>query len=396
MSSILRRTFSSSAQLATSTATISTKSPTTVLYEERNLKRLVQKFKKFCENNRFRTNNGIYEGVVSRLAAAKRFHWIEEILDDQKKYDDISKEGFNARLILLYGKSGMFDNAYNVFDEMPERNCKRTVLSFNALLAACVNSKKYDKVNELFRNLPQKLEIQPDLVSYNTVIKAFCEMGSLDSGISLLIEIEMKGVQPDLITFNTLLNGFYANGRFVDGERLWSQMVQKNICPDIWSYNAKLLGFALEKRTKDAVELVEEMKDKGIKPSTISFNALIKGFVKEKNLEEAKRWYCEIGNSDCKPDKFTFATLIPFVCEKDDLGFAFELSKVIISRKLFVDKALLQRVVDGLLKESKIQEAKELAQLGNDNSYCRYKLMLPTKVCGSGLNSEDIQELESS
>ncbi|KAF2303595.1 hypothetical protein GH714_019806 [Hevea brasiliensis] len=266
----------------------------------------------------------------------------------------------------------MFDNAYKVFDEMPERNCKRTVLSFNALLAACVNSKKYDKVNELFRNLPQKLEIQPDLVSYNTVIKAFCEMGSLDSGISLLIEIEMKGVQPDLITFNTLLNGFYANGRFVDGERLWSQMVQKKICPDIWSYNAKLLGFALEKRTKDAVELVEEMKDKGIKPSTISFNALIKGFVKEKNLEEAKRWYCEIGNSDCKPDKFTFATLIPFVCEKDDLGFAFELSKVIISRKLFVDKALLQRVVDGLLKESKIQEAKELAQLGNDNSYCRY------------------------
>lgn len=381
---ILRRTFSSSVQLTTSTATAtdtasasaSIKSPFTVLYEERNLKRLVQKFKKFSENNRFRTHTDIYEGIVGRLAAAKRFRWIEEILEDQKKYKDISKEGFNARLIALYGKSGMLDNAYKTFDEMPGRNCKRTVLSFNALLAACVNSRKFDKANDLFRKLPKELDIEPDLFSYNTVIKAFCKMGSLDSGISLLAEMELKGVQPDLITFNTLLNGFYANGQFVDGERIWSQMVQKNISPDIWSYNAKLLGFALEKRTKDAVELVEEIKDKGIKLNVVSCNALIRGFVKEENLEEAKRWYYEIGNRECKPDKFTFTTLIPFLCEKNDLGFAFELSKVIISRNCLVDRALLQRVVDGLVKESKIEEAKELVQLGNDNGYCRYKLML--------------------
>ncbi|XP_002518586.2 pentatricopeptide repeat-containing protein At3g13160, mitochondrial [Ricinus communis] len=371
---LLSRTCSTSTQLTTGTAARA--SSVEVLYKERNLKRLVEKFKKFSENDRFRTKTGIYEETIRRLAIAKRFNWIEEILEDQKKYKDIHKEGYNARLIRLYGKSNMFDNSRKVFDEMPDRNCKRTVVSFNALLAACVTSKKFDEVDGLFRKLPKELEIKPDTVSYNTVIKGYCEMGALDKAISLLVEMEMKGNPPDLITFNTLLNGFYSNGLFVDGERIWSQMVQKSIVPDIRSYNAKLLGLALVKRTKDAVLLLQEMKSKGIKPDVISFNALIKGFVKEENLEEAKYWYCETRNSggDCGPDKFTFTTLIPFVCEKGDLRFAFELSKDVISRKCLVDMALLKCVVEGLVKESKIQDANELVKLGMNNGYCRYQL----------------------
>ncbi|CAA7040118.1 unnamed protein product [Microthlaspi erraticum] len=59
------------------------------------------------------------------------FEWIEEILEEQKKYHNMSKEGFIVRIINLYGQAGMFEHAQKVFDEMPERNCKRTVLSFN-------------------------------------------------------------------------------------------------------------------------------------------------------------------------------------------------------------------------------------------------------------------------
>ncbi|KAE8686258.1 hypothetical protein F3Y22_tig00111070pilonHSYRG00056 [Hibiscus syriacus] len=185
------------------------------LYKERDLKRLVEKFKKSSEYSRFRARTGIYENIVRRLASAGRFQWIEEILEDQKKYQDISKEGFAARLIRLYGRSGMFEQAYKVFDEMPNRG----LLSFNALMGACVNAKKFDKVDVFFKELPEKLSIVPDLVSYNTVIKAFCEMGSSDSARLMLDEMEKKGVQPDVITFNTLLYYFFKNGRFDDGRR---------------------------------------------------------------------------------------------------------------------------------------------------------------------------------
>ncbi|KAJ4703302.1 Pentatricopeptide repeat [Melia azedarach] len=384
-SRLLRRAFCT-ATTATSSTTTTTKTKTMSvgsicrsIYRESNLKLVVEKFKKSSDLDRFRTNGGIYVGTVRRLANAKCFTGIEEILEHQKQYKDMSKEGFSARLICLYGKAGMFEHAQKVFDEIPERNSKQTVLSFNALLGACVNSKKFDEIDELFKNLPDKLGIEPDLVSYNTMVKAFVEMGSLDSANMLLDEIEKKGLEPDLISFNTLFNGFYLNGRFADAEKIWDRMVSKNITPDVRSYNARLYGMALEKKTKEAVELVEEMRSKEIGPDMYSFNALIKGFVNEGNLEEAKQWYHHIEKSGLSLNKATFRLLVPFVCEKGDLEFAFDLCKTTFNKRCVVDQEFLQLVVDSLVKESKIEEAKELVELGKTNKYCRYKLKFPSE-----------------
>ncbi|CAK7350829.1 unnamed protein product [Dovyalis caffra] len=380
LSRIFRSTFCTAASATSGAATDVgiVKSLSNEVFKERSHKRLVEKFKKASENERFRTKAGIYKSTVRRLVAAKNFRFVEEILEDQKKYEDMSKEGFNARLISLYGTSRMFDNARKVFDEMLERKCARTVLSFNALLGACVNSKKFDEVDGLFRGLSKELQIEPDLVSYNTVMKAFCEMGSLDSAVSLLDEMEKKGLEPGLITFNTLLNGLYANGRFDVGERIWGRMKEKNVKPDIRSYNEKLLGLVLEKRIKDAAKVAEEMKSDGIEFDTYSYNALIRGFVDEDDLEEAKGWYDKLKKSDCKPDKYTFKRLIPFAVEKGDLAFAFELCKHVLSSKLLVKEALIQPVLDALAKESKINEAKKLVQLSKARRSDSLKLKLPS------------------
>jgi pentatricopeptide repeat protein len=371
---ILCRTFSTSLQPNSTTI----KSIADDLYKERNFKRLAQKFKKFSELERFRTRTGIYEDTVRRLATARCFNLIEEILEEQKKYENISKEGFSVRLMSLYGKSGMFEHAQKVFDEMPDRDCTRTVLSFNALLGACVNSKKFDLVDGLFKEMPKKLLVEPDIFSYNTLIKAFCEMGSFESAVSMLDEMEKKGVVPDLITFNTLFNGLYGKGQFSEGEKIWGRMEKKNVVPDIRSYNSKLLGLALVNKTKEAVELVEEMKTKEVKPDVFSFNALIEGYVNEGNLDEAKRWYYEIGKIERAPVKKTFEILVPFVCEKGDLDLAFDLCNEIFKRKMLVDVSLLQLVVDGLVKVSRMEEVEKLVQLGKTNSYCRYDLKLPS------------------
>ncbi|KAA8519936.1 hypothetical protein F0562_014154 [Nyssa sinensis] len=385
ISRLLYRSFSSSLPIPSQTNTAtSLGSLSNDLYKEHNLKKLVEKFKKFSESDRFRTKTGIYESTVRRLASAKRFRWIEEILEDQKKYRDISKEGFAVRLISLYGKSGMFDHASKVFDEMPKHECDRTVKSFNALLGACVYSKKFDKADGYFRELPEKLSIKPDVVSYNTLIKAFCEMGSLDSAVSMVDEMEKNGVDPDLITFNTLLDVFYGNNRFVDGEKIWSRMEKKNVVPDIRSYNAKLVGLVSEKKMSEAVKLVEDLGTKELKPDIFSYNALIRGYCEDGDIEEAKRWYGQVANSGCASNKATFSMLVPFVCEKGDFDFAFLLCKKIFDVRCLVDVALLQLVVDGLVKESKIEEAKMLVELGKSNNYTRYNLkMSSVKILGT-------------
>lgn len=273
----------------------------------------------------------------------------------------------------------MFEQAHKVFDEMPELKCDRTVKSFNALLGACVNSKKFHKVDELFRELQEKLGVKPDVVSYNTVIKAFCEMGKLEEVVSMVDEMEKNELKPDLITFNILLHGFYGKGQFVDGDKVWAKMENSNVVPDIRSYNAKLVGLVCEKKMAEAVELVGRLGSKGVEPDVHCYNALIRGYCKDGNLEEVKRWYGEWEKYDCAPDRATFATLIPFLCEKGELDWAFELCKGIIHRRRLVDGAMLQLVIDGLVKESRIEDAKKLAVMGKSNNYTRYKVEVPSQ-----------------
>ncbi|KAB5533905.1 hypothetical protein DKX38_016991 [Salix brachista] len=391
MSSLSRplgRAFSTAATASTTitsdAASGTAKSLSYLIYKESNHKKLVKKFKNASVNEHFRTKVAIYKETIRRLSASRKFDYVEEILEDQKQYKDMSKEGFNARLISLYGSVGMFDHARKVFDEMSSRECARTVMSFNALLGACLSSKKFDEVEGLFRGLSKEIKIEPDLISYNTVMKAFCEMGSLDSAVSLLDEIKRKGLEPDLITFNTLLHGFYANGRFVDGERIWDLMKERNVEPNIRSYSAKLFGMASEKRMNDVVRVVEEMNSKGIKHDPFSYHALIRGFVNEDDFEKAKRWYGEMWKNGCKPHRLVFETLIPFAVEKGDLAFAFKLCKDVIHSKLVVQEALIQSVVDALANESRVAEAKELVDDGEAGRRAHsYKLKLPTPPCNA-------------
>ncbi|CAN1319119.1 Pentatricopeptide repeat-containing protein At3g13160, mitochondrial [Linum perenne] len=376
-SRILRRTFSTATAAATTTTTAAeptVRALSDSLHKERSLKRLVEKFKKSSLEPRFRTKTGIYEDVVRRLASAKCFNWIEEILEDQKRFKDMSKEGFNARLINLYGKAGMFGKAREVFDEMPSRGCDRTTLSFNALLSACLNSKKVEKVEELFKELPKKIGITLDVVSYNTIMKGLCKMGALDAAAMVVDQMVEKGVSPSLVTFNTLLYAFYSKERFSDGEATWERMVEMGVSPDVRSYNSRVLGLAFEKKMEEAGKLVNEMGSKGVEPDVHSFIAMIRGCVKDGDLEGAKGWYEEILKREIELNKTVFDVLVPFLCEKGDLRYAFEVCCRILDKKIAVDGNVVQSVVDGLVKGEKGEEAGELVQLGRAN---RYKIVVP-------------------
>ncbi|XP_043724529.1 pentatricopeptide repeat-containing protein At1g55890, mitochondrial-like [Telopea speciosissima] len=379
LSRLLCRRFCT-ASSATSVASTPLNTIVIDLFKERNFKTLVNKFKKSSESYRFRCKHRIYEVTIRRLALAKRFSCIEEILEDQKRYDDICSEGFAIRLISLYGKSGMFNQASQTFDQLPELKCQRTVKSFNALLTACVDSKNFDKAEPLFRELPSSLSIQPDLYSYNIMIRAYCEMGSLDSALSVLDEMEKSGVSPNLITFNILLNAFYEKNRFSDGETIWAKMENNNLVPDIRSFNAKLRGLVLVGKKSEVVELVKELETKGPKPDIHSFNALIKGLCNDGDLEVAMRIHRELSKRGLIPNRSTFQTLVPCLCEKGDLDLALKLCRESLNRQCLLHAELLQTVVDGLVKKLKFDGAKKLVELGRAKGYSESSLKMPSNA----------------
>ncbi|KAH0750195.1 hypothetical protein KY290_029427 [Solanum tuberosum] len=102
----------------------------------------------------FRRRRFNYDIAVHRLAKAKYFSGIEEIIEHPKQYPDIRDDSFVGCFILPYGNAKMYDHARKLFDEMPQLDCQRTVYSFNVLLESCIRSERYDEIGLLFRELP--------------------------------------------------------------------------------------------------------------------------------------------------------------------------------------------------------------------------------------------------
>lgn len=342
------------------------------------LRNVVESFKKSCENNQFRRRARTYGYTVRRLAEAQAYPMIEEIIESQKKYKEISYEGFVVRLISLYGKARMFDHARALFDEMPSFNCRRTTNSFSALLSAALNAERYDVVHDLFRQLPSQYSFQPDVASYNVVIHAFCKIGSTDSAISMLSEMEELGLKPDWITFNTLIGGFYKQHGYDEAERIWALLrAQNNFVPTVGNYLLRLGRMVHDGRVAEAVKVVDEMmREDGVEPDVRCFNVLVKGFCGDGKVEEAKHWYEELVRCGCVANRATYETLVPFLLEKGDFNMAFELCKaaVTVTGKLPIDAGTLKRAVEEFVAEGMTKEVTELVVLAKKR---KMKIELP-------------------
>nr|CAB3478533.1 unnamed protein product [Digitaria exilis] len=352
---------------------------TKAIFRERDPDKLVSQFVAASSaSRRFRDQHRVYEVAVARLASFGRTDAITAIIDAQKPFLEASGEGFAARLVRLYGRAGMPSHAAVTFHDLPPK--LKSVMTFNALLAAYVDAGDLDTLATAFRQIPASdPTVVPSLYSYNILISALCQKPDLSAAVDVIALMEKCDINPDEISFNTLLNGFYNNGRFNDAEKIWEMMKERNVEPDTRSYNAKLRGLVSEGRIDDAAALIDKMQKDGPKPDTVSYNELIRGYCKEGRLDAAKKVYDDLVKNECAPNRGTFHTLVPHFVEAGELDRALSCCHEIFSRKCKVNCSLLQEVVTALISASRVEEAKRIVDLGRMNYYPRKGLRMPPR-----------------
>lgn len=325
----------------------------------------------------FRRRPSVHE-AVRKLSSAGHSSLIDGILREQKQRIGPANEQFAAYLIELYGSAGMIDHARELFDEMPDLNCPPTIRCLNSLLQACVKSERFDEVERLFQDLPVKLSLKPDLVTYNILIGAYCRMGSVDRALSKIDEIFEKGLEPEPITFTPLLLFYYRSGRFNEGDSVWDLMESKNVSPNATSYHIRLHAMVSHEKLADAIELFADMEKKNVEPDVYCYNVLIFASCKKGDAEEAKRWYQKLVTSNSSPDFMTMSMLIPFFRMKDELDLAYVLCTDLMGKPFRISPQLVQPVVDDLVRQSKVELAEELVKLSSADSNSRYNLKIPS------------------
>lgn len=254
----------------------------------------------------------------------------------------------------------MIHNAIATFEQMEQVGIVRTVKSLNALLFACILAKKYDEAKRIFTDFPKTYNIQPDIDTYNTVIKAFVEAGQSSSGYSIVAEMGRNKCKPNATTFNNLIAGFYKEEKFDDVGKALKLMEEHGLKPKLSTYNVRIQSLCKLGRSSEGKALLDGMLEREIKPNSNTYNSLIYGFCKEGKLDDAKKLFTDMVNHGCKPDSNCYFTLIYFLSKGGDYETALEISKKSMEKNWVPNFTTMKSLVEGLVSISKVDEAKEL------------------------------------
>ncbi|KAF9689956.1 hypothetical protein SADUNF_Sadunf01G0146000 [Salix dunnii] len=125
---------------------------------------------------------------------------------DPEKLFNLFKANAENKLV-----AGMIKHVTDTFHNMHLHGCKRTVKSFKAALKVFTGTRDLATIETFVNEAPKKFDIEFDIFSVNTIVKALRERGVLDKSYLLMVEMEKSGVTPDVITYTTLISAFYKN-----------------------------------------------------------------------------------------------------------------------------------------------------------------------------------------
>ncbi|KAJ4887284.1 Pentatricopeptide repeat-containing protein [Raphanus sativus] len=302
-----------------------------------------------------------FSAAVQNLTENKHFSAVTDLLDGSiENRPDLRTERFAAHAIVLYAQADMLDHSLRVFADLERLEIQRTVRSLNALLFACLVAKDYKEAKRVYIEFPKMYKIEPDLETYDRMIKVFCESGSASSSYSIVAEMERKRIKPTSATFGLMIAGFYREDKKEDVGKVLAMMKERGVSVGVSTHNIRIQSLCKRKRSGEAKALLDGMLSSGMKPNAVTYGHLIHGFCSEGEFDEAKKLFKSMVNRGCKPDSECYFTLVYYLCKSGDFEAALSVCKESMEKNWVPSFGIMKSLVNGLAKDSKVEEAKEL------------------------------------
>merc|ERR1719460_887949 len=171
--------------------------------------------------------------------------------------------------------------------------------------------------------------IEPDIVTYSTIVKGFCNAGSLDRALKVVKDMKASGKHaPDEVMFNSLLSGCAKEHRPDEALQLLSDMKKSGVAPSNYTLSmlVKLMGRC--KRLNQAFVMLEEIsKEYGLKINIQVYTCLIQGCFNAGQASKAIALHEKIMKEGLVPDSMTYTVLVRGCVQAGLLDKAVELVK---------------------------------------------------------------------
>eukprot|EP00930_Biecheleria_cincta_P046653 TRINITY_DN321_c0_g1_i1.p1 TRINITY_DN321_c0_g1~~TRINITY_DN321_c0_g1_i1.p1 ORF type:complete len:854 (-),score=164.03 TRINITY_DN321_c0_g1_i1:268-2829(-) len=185
--------------------------------------------------------------------------------------------------------------------EDPERRELVNTSTYSFVVNGFTIAKQHDKVLAVYQEMKER-QIPCNKVTFNTMLNAMARCGMMHELPQLLDDMRncTPPIEPDIVTFSTIIKGFCLSGDLDKAFELLSLMRnQLGIKPDGVLYNSLLDGCARQSRFRQAMVLFEEMKEAGVAPSNFTLSIMCKLLGRAKLLNQAFSMVQSVSHEYC-------------------------------------------------------------------------------------------------
>lgn len=190
----------------------------------------------------------------------------------------------STSLLDMYGKSGLLQQARQVFDEMPQRDAPswnsiiggharagelataralfeampvRNVVSWTSMVSGYAQNCQYEEAVAIFTRMWAEGKARPNEVTVASVLPACANLCALELGKKVELYAMENGFTKNLFVSNALLEMHAKCGSIERARELFDEMGdRRNLC----SWNSMIMGLAVHGGWNQALELFHQMR----------------------------------------------------------------------------------------------------------------------------------------
>ncbi|KAM4082038.1 hypothetical protein ACJW30_11G138600 [Castanea mollissima] len=336
-------------------------------------------------------------------------------------------------VVNLYAKCKQIEDAYKMFDRMPERD----LVCWNTIIAGFAQNGLAKMALDLVLRMQEEGQ-KPDSITVVTVLPAAANIGSwrigklihgyaIRTGFELLVNISTALVdmyskcgsvgtarlifdrmkQRTVVSWNSMIHGYVQSGDPEEAMAIFQKMLDEGVeltnvtvmealhaCADLGDLeggkfvhklvdelklgydvsvkNSLISMYSKCKRVDLAAKVFEGLQGKTI----VSWNAMILGYAQNGRVNEALNHFCEMQSQNIKPDSFTLVSVIPALAELSVTRQAKWMHGLVIRNCLDKNVFVMTALVDMYAKCGAIRTARKLFDMMEERHVTTWNAMI--------------------
>lgn len=212
------------------------------------------------ENQRGQANAVTYGCMIDACVKCNHLSKAVEIFTGMRECGKHRNTILYTTLIKGHGLEKDLASAMALFREMPLENVPYNTITYNSIIDACVKSGDLATAENLLAEITSPTNpLEPDLITFSTLLKGYCHGGELDKALQVAEAIKARGLRCDELVYNTLMDGCVKANDVTAGVGLFEEMVHNGMRPSAITHSILARLYQRAGYDEDANEAVAQL-----------------------------------------------------------------------------------------------------------------------------------------